>query len=148
MRRRNDGYLSASELARLGYCERQVALDAAFGKASTPAQRDAQRRGRRAHTSFYRESLRIAKASETKGRCFIAGLTLGECDETKALRAFRDLYLRRSAAGRSLIGTYYRAAPSVCRWMTGRPVVLAIARALLRMLAAAAAAAVRKALRS
>ena len=102
-----DEFVSASELARMGYCERQVAFDASHGQRVTVEQERARDRGLKAHAAFYDESRRIAAASSTKGRCFIATLALGECGDTRTLRAFRDLYLRRSACGRWFVGAYY-----------------------------------------
>lgn len=69
------------------------------GARRTSEQVKAQDRGNAAHDQFYRDSVTIARASEKKGRCFVATLALGECAETRALRAFRDLYMRRTAAG-------------------------------------------------
>lgn len=129
-----DDFVSASELARIGYCERQVAFDAAYGRRTTARQRQAADRGRRAHEDFLQESRRIARISERKGRCFIATLTLGECRETTALRQYRDLFLRPSRAGRQFIAVYYRVSPLVCRWMEGRPVLLSLCSAPLRVL--------------
>jgi hypothetical protein len=89
--------VSASELAQLGYCERVAHFDWRYGARRSPEQLVAQDRGNAAHDQFYKDSLAIARASERKGRCFVATLALGECAETRALRAFRDLYLRRTA---------------------------------------------------
>jgi hypothetical protein len=141
---RKDKFVSASDLARLGYCERQVAFDATCGRSSTKARQQARDRGLKAHTAFYEEGRRIAKASTTKGRCFVATLALGECDETRALRAFRDLYLRRSALGRWLVGTYYSLSPALCTWLETKPTLLEMFRPILRALARAAGAAVRR----
>lgn len=140
---RQDKFVSASDLARLGYCERQVAFDAMCGRSSTKAQRQARDRGLKAHAAFYEEGQRIADASVTKGRCFVATLALGECDETRALRAFRDLYLRRSAFGRWLVGAYYSKSPALCTWLETKPTLLEMLRPILRALARAAGAAVR-----
>jgi hypothetical protein len=129
-----DDFVSASELARLGYCERQVAFDAAYGRRTTARQRQAADRGRRAHEDFLRESRRIARVSERKGRCFIATLALGDCRETTALRQYRDLFLRRSWSGRQFIAVYYRVSPLVCRLLEGRPALLLLCRAPLRAL--------------
>ena len=63
MEQMSEEFVSASELARLGYRERQVAFDAACGPRTTPAQRWAQERGLRSHATFYQESQRIATAS-------------------------------------------------------------------------------------
>jgi hypothetical protein len=141
---RHDKFVSASDLARLGYCERQVAFDALCGRSSTRAQRQARDRGLKAHVAFYEEGRRVADASVTKGRCFVATLALGECDETRALRAYRDLYLRRSALGRWLVGAYYSNSPALCIWLETKPTMLEMLRPILRALARAASAAVRR----
>ena len=141
---RSDRFVSASDLARLGYCERLVAFDAAHGRRSTKAQRHAQERGRLAHAAFYRESQRIADASAKKGRCFVATLALGECEETRALRAFRDLYLRRSRIGRWLVGSYYKISPTLCVWLETNPNVLGAVRLLLKAVGRVAIAAVKR----
>ena len=137
-----DELVSASELARMGYCERQVAFDASHGQRVTVEQERARDRGLKAHAAFYDESRRIAAASATKGRCFIATLALGECDDTRVLRAFRDLYLRRSACGRWLVGTYYATSPALCAWLETRPSAIRALRWLLKGLASVAGAAV------
>ena len=144
MTHHNDDFVSASELARMSYCERQVAFDATHGRSATPFQQQARRRGLKAHAAFYDESRRIAEASVTKGRCFVATLTLGECDETRALRAFRDLYLRRWACGRWFVGAYYRFSPRLCTWLKTQPLAIGASRWLLTMLARVASAAVHR----
>ncbi|PZP27163.1 MAG: hypothetical protein DI603_22560 [Roseateles depolymerans] len=144
--KREDDSVSASELAQMAYCERQVAFDAAFGRRTTGEQRAAQGRGLRAHEEFYRESRRIAEGSARKGQCFVATMALGDCEETRELRAFRDLYLRRSAMGRQFIHAYYRLSPVLCRWMQGKPALVRACRAPLRVLAGLATLFVNKAL--
>jgi hypothetical protein len=80
---RNDRELvSASELAQLGYCERVAHFDWRDGARRTSEQVKAQDRGNAAHDQFYRDSVTIARASEKKGRCFVATLALGECRDT------------------------------------------------------------------
>ena len=71
---------------------------------------------------------RLPRASERKGRCFVATLALGECAETSALRAFRDLYLRRTAPGRQFIATYYRLGPAACDLLSRHPRMLSAVR--------------------
>jgi hypothetical protein len=137
---RNDRELvSASELAQLGYCERVAHFDWRDGARRTNEQVNAQDRGNAAHDQFYRDSVAIARASEKKGRCFVATLALGECAETQELRVFRDLYLRKTAAGRWIIGAYYRSGPVVCDWLGGRSRVLQGVRVCVRLVARAAA---------
>jgi hypothetical protein len=134
--------VSASELAQLGYCERVAMFDWRDGPKRTRDQLAAQARGDAAHEQFYRDSQEIARASQVKGKCFVATLALGECAETRALRAFRDLYLRRSAVGRWSIGVYYRRSPALCRALERRPRALDAIRPLLAALGRAAAKAV------
>ena len=143
MTNRNDIFVSASELARMGYCERQVAFDADDGQRVTPEQGRARDRGLKAHAAFYDESCRIAAASATKGRCFIATLVLGDCHDTRALRAFRDLYLRQCACGRWLVGIYYRTSPALCAWFEARPRAIRWVRLPLKALARSAGVAVQ-----
>lgn len=54
--RRRDS-VSASELAEMAVCERRVLLSHLHGERRTKAQRDAMRRGLRAHDRFHREGL-------------------------------------------------------------------------------------------
>ena len=51
-----DEFVSASDLARMGYCERQVAFDASHGQRLTVEQARARDRGLKAHAAFYDES--------------------------------------------------------------------------------------------
>ena len=93
---------------------------------------------------FYKDSLAIARESERKGRCFVATLALGECAETRALRAFRDLYLRRTAQGRWFIGTYYRLGPMVCGLLSRNPRLLSAVRTVVVLAGRLAARAVAR----
>ena len=142
-----DDFIRASDLARMGYCEREVAFDVRFGQKITAARTNARDRGNRAHSRFYRDARRVADASAKKGKCFVATLVLGECEETRTLRAFRDLYLRNHAVGRCLIAGYYAASPRLCGWLDGRPAALEVARKILRAFARAAVIAVERKLR-
>jgi hypothetical protein len=139
-------FVSASELARMGYCERQIALDAKHGRSSTPQQVQARARGLKAHAAYYEESRRIAHASPKKGRCFVATLALGECEETSALRVFRDLYLRRTRPGRWLIGAYYGVSPRLCAWLDTWPTFLGLLRPIVRWMGRLAKMAVARTL--
>ena len=47
-----DEFVSASELARMGYCERQAAFDACHGQRVTAEQEQARDRGLKAHADF------------------------------------------------------------------------------------------------
>lgn len=145
--RHDDDFIRASDLARMGYCEREVVYDARFGQKITAARTNARDRGNRAHGEFYRDARRVADASARKGKCFVATLALGECEETRTLRALRDLYLRDHAIGRCLIAAYYAASPRLCSWLRGRPAALEFTRKILRAFSRAAAIAVERKLR-
>jgi hypothetical protein len=68
MRERQGDFVSASEIARLAYCERQVAFDAMLGRRTTPEQRRARWRGRRAHEEFFCEGQRRALSGGRAGQ--------------------------------------------------------------------------------
>jgi uncharacterized repeat protein (TIGR01451 family) len=67
------------------------------------------------------------------GACFIATAAYGSPAErhVAALRAFRDRFLRRSAAGRAFIDWYYAHSPPLARYIGARPWARAATRALL-----------------
>jgi hypothetical protein len=138
-RSRGYHYVKASELAQLGACERVVRFQVEMGRQETPAQAEAVRRGLAAHETFYAESLAVAARSERKGKCFIATLTLGAGPETAALRAYRDVVLRRAAVGRRFIAVYYRMGPGLCELLRRVPAMQRPVRAALRWLARFAA---------
>ena len=141
---RCDHYVKASELAQLGACERVVRFQMELGRKETAAQAEAVQRGLAAHETFYAESLAVAARSEHKGKCFIATLTLGAGPETAALRAYRDVVLRRSAVGRRFIAVYYRMGPSLCELLRRVPAMQRPVRAALRLLARFAVRAVAR----
>lgn len=137
-------FVRASDLAQLGACERRVRFDSLHGRRSTRAQRLSSARGVAEHQRFCREGEAIVAASATKGRCFIATLSLGSSEETRALRAYRDLVLRRRWWGRRFIGLYYAASPGLVALIRRSPAAVRLAAALLRPLARAARRAVQR----
>jgi hypothetical protein len=139
--------VSASEIARLAYCERQIRFDVLRGRRTSESQRAARLRGEVAHRAFYEESRGLADRSARRGKCFIATLALGETPQTLALRQFRDVFLRRSVWGRAFIAMYYRYSPIACGALAPRPHLLLLIRGPLRVLALAAAIAVHMRLR-
>ncbi len=120
--------VSASTLSQMGVCERLVVFEHFEGKRPTPAQRVALQRGLRAHRLFASEG---ESEAARRGRCFIATHVFGDGPETQVLRLFRDRYLRPTRAGRSLIFTYYRLAPAVCRTMERWPATRSAVRAAI-----------------
>ena len=116
--------VSASELSKMGACERLVLFEARYGKRKSPCQQEAIKRGRAEHDKFFRDAVRSesdVSTSLAKPWCFCASLAWGpEAPETNLLRKFRDRILRKTAFGRWFIRVYYRAAPKVCKHLEGR----------------------------
>jgi hypothetical protein len=125
-KRRRDG-VSASELAQMGVCEQLVQFEHLYGRHRSAGQLADMARGEQEHQRFFREG-----TLERKGRCFIATLVYGEGREVAQLRSFRDRVLRPTALGRRLILAYYQAAPTVCRLLDGRPLLICAVRRVLR----------------
>ena len=122
--------VSASELAQMGVCERLVLFEHRYGQRRSAQQRKDMAQGGQEHWRFFREGRE--QQPVRKGSCFIATLVYGEGYEVSALRAFRDQVLCRSMLGRGVILAYYRAAPVVCRMLTGHPWLIRVVRALFR----------------
>ena len=127
---------SASELSRMGACERLVLFEAKYGKRKSRCQQEAIERGRTEHDKFFKDGVRSrsdVQTSLSKPWCFCASLAWGpEAPETDLLRRFRDRLLRRSAFGRCLVRLYYRAAPVVCKRLEGRTSAIRALRLGLR----------------
>ncbi len=69
---------------------------------------------------------------EPKGPCFVATAVYGEgAPQLARLRSFRDRRLMPHAAGRLAVRVYYRAGPSLARFVAGRPLARAGLRAAL-----------------
>lgn len=130
---RNDGWVSATQLAEMGFCEKKILLARHYGERSTSAQRKARARGLAAHERYLAEG----RAAATDRRCFVATYVFGpDARETQVLRAYRDAVLLRRLWGRALVAAYYRIAPIVCRLMERSPVTV---RGVRRMLCIAVA---------
>ena len=123
--RRRKAVVSASELARMGVCERLILFEAVYGKRTSRSQQEVIERGRAEHSRFFRTGVRSQPETRTslaKPWCFCASLAWGsDAGETVLLRKFRDRLLRRSSAGRWLIALYYRTAPGLCGRLEGHP---------------------------
>lgn len=137
--------VSASELSRMGVCERLVCFEAKYGKRVSRHQKQAINRGKREHEHFFHQAVRTAPSVETsfkKPWCFLATLAWSEsAKETQTLRRFRDEILRMSRTGRWLIKVYYRMSPRICRTIEGKPVLVSLLRHALRPVVWAAEAA-------
>lgn len=132
--------VSASELAQMGMCERQIVFEHRHGKRSSASQHAARQRGLAEHDRFYQE---VVRASEKKGRCYIATLDLGQGPETAALQLLRDRVLRKGALGRWLIGVYDRSAPAICTMLARHAWLQPLVRLGIRTVAWVAGCALR-----
>ena len=135
--------VAASELARLGFCERRIRLQAQYGERVTTHQAAARAAGTVEHGRFLRESLLVESENnrtEAKRWCFVATSVFGEhALETRTLRRFRERVLRKHAAGRWAISVYYRFSPALCAHVSRSSRASALMRWLLRLVAALAA---------
>lgn len=69
-------------------------------------------------------------SATTPSFCFVATACFGNADpRTNALRAWRDVTLKRSSAGRSFVVWYYRNGPTLARVLTCNPVAMKLTRA-------------------
>lgn len=102
---------------------------------TTEAQAAAQDEGNQRHARFHEEGRQLAAAGSGRRWCFVAALVLGECEETRQLRAYRDVVLRRTPFGRALVLAYYRVAPGTCRQLERWPRAILLLRAPLRVAA-------------
>lgn len=110
--------ISATELATLGRCERQLVLNARYGKAASRTTQAARQRGDREHLLHHIEVQRYAKEpmATSDRRCFIATAVYGpDAWQTWALRDWRDRRLLPSPAGQILVRLYYATSPRIAR---------------------------------
>lgn len=122
-------YVSAKDLAEMGFCEKRVLLAQLHGEQTTPSQQEDVRRGLAAHQQYYEQG--VAAVSSDR-RCFIATCVFGEsAPQTQDLRAFRDSVLLPHWWGRLAVGLYYRIAPAACAILRRSPRLLEVTCVLL-----------------
>jgi hypothetical protein len=130
-RKQCERFVSAKDLAEMGFCEKRVLLAHLHGQRLTPEQQRDAERGRRAHERYYREGLVAASAAGDR-RCFVATRVFGDgAWQTFVLRRYRDDVLLRRRLGRWLVASYYHLAPLVCRVLDRLPLLQPTARALV-----------------
>lgn len=116
-------HVSATELAKMGKCEKQVYLDYHVGE-NAALTKEFRERGNAQHEQFHR------RVSGQDKRCFIATAVFGaEAAETCRLREYRDRYLMPYVLGRGLVLLYYRLSPPIARFLETRPWLAAKVRA-------------------
>ena len=107
----NQPYVSATELANLGKCEKQVQLRHTLGERYTESQLHMMREGNAVHERYYKQLSRDR-------RCFIATAMYGQdAWQTCLLRHFRDHYLMPHAVGRFCVKAYYRMSPPLATYL-------------------------------
>jgi hypothetical protein len=130
-RAQREGYVRASDVAKLGYCEAKVFFDARYGEELPPERVERRLGGQSAHEQFHRDG----QVGATPGdrRCFVATMCFGpDAYETDVLRAFRDRVLLVSLSGRAFVRAYYAISPWLCRVMARVPGGTAASRLALR----------------
>jgi len=131
-------FVSATELAELGACERRLILDRRFGKPLSRSARRSAAQGIREHERHHRAVQRFAQTpavpTDRGGdrRCFVASVVYGvDAPQTHCLRSWRDAVLMPSVAGRMLVWCYYRLSPAAVVLLRGSPRLTRAARWLL-----------------
>lgn len=123
------GEVSATDLAKMGYCEKKVLLAFLHGERTTPEQRRSMARGRVAHQQYFEQGVAATKDR----RCFIASSVFGpDAAETQVLRAYRDAVLIPRRWGRWMVAVYYSISPVMCWILERSPALSAGMRGLLR----------------
>lgn len=131
-------FVSASELAEMGYCEKKMLFELCLGRRISPERMQAQAQGTAAHQQFHRDatvSSPYPRLGNVKPWCFIASELFGpKAAETVLLRQFRDMVLRKYSLGRAFVRIYYQHSPTVAGWMHRHRFARAVTRAVLRPL--------------
>lgn len=118
--------ISATDLAKMGKCERLVRLDITNPTEQPAWLREAAERGNQAHARFEKQAL-------ADKRCFVASWAFGmEAPETQALRAFRDKRLLTHQLGVIATRAYYRFSPWLIAALAPIPGARHAARWILR----------------
>lgn len=136
-RKQRERFVSAKDLAEMGFCEKRVLLAHQYGQRMTPEQQRSAARGQRAHQNYYLEGLAAAECGVDR-RCFVATCLFGaDAWQTIVLRRYRDEVLLCSRLGRLLVAAYNAVAPRMCRVFTWLPWMQPSVRTLVGVLASA-----------
>jgi hypothetical protein len=129
------GSISATELAKLGLCEKRLYLDSIYGRGrDTAEQKEAKARGNDVHEASRLAALATPASPRAARdtRCFIASAVYGpHAIKTDQLRAWRDDVLMRSEPGRLFVRVYYAVSPPIARALLRWPAAAGLVRQLL-----------------
>lgn len=117
--------VSATELAKLGKCERQAYFDYHCGEDQSLTA-EYIKRGNTEHKKFNQQ------LSGNDRRCFIATAVFGaDAVETNTLRRIRDERLLPYGAGRIFVAIYYRVSPYMVIFLRRHPMLIGPIRTVL-----------------
>ncbi|AIF51643.1 CFI-box-CTERM domain-containing protein [Pelosinus sp. UFO1] len=118
--------VSATELAKMGKCERQVYLDHHYGE-DTSLTATYIEKGNYEHEKFNRQ------LSGKDKRCFIATAVFGiDAVETNILRQIRDERLIPNKPGKFFTSLYYCISPYIVILIEKYPILMIPIRITLR----------------
>lgn len=138
--------LAATELAKLGKCEKQLLLNNVYPDARQNKDVEEKRlQGIEKHKIFEEENQRIINSQRnvkqydtpTDKRCYIATAVFGvSAPETIKLRQWRDDYLKNYYFGRKFITVYYKISPFLIRKSPHfiKPIVKMVLRGFVKLI--------------
>ena len=111
----NDQFVSASNLAKMGRCEKLMQFERLQGSRTDRRCRRAMEHGRVEHERFHRDGLAAVSAMTFRRKpCLVCNCMPGmPCSQTDALRRFRDEVLQPTWWGRGLVSVYYLLGPCI-----------------------------------
>ena len=117
--------LTATDLSKLGTCEKRMVLDYQYGSGKDSKRvKSRKAEGKDVHNRSLQAAIRHhgehspPTTPATDRRCFIATAVYGnEAWQTEVLRQWRDRKLLRNAAGRVLVRVYYAVSPAIARFL-------------------------------
>lgn len=113
MTRKNDTWITASEVGMASICEQKVYFKS-IGKNQSDANNELMKKGTMMHQKASGEYRSTKK--ESPSSCYIATCVYG-CDHeiTNLLRNYRDTQMVKSIYGRAFIRVYYLVSPCLVR---------------------------------
>lgn len=130
MKKKANGFISATTIAQRSFCEKQLVLDKQYGRNETDIQIQRKERGDEEHLRHHLEAQKYGSLRDA--RCFIATELYGPvAKETDQLRQFRDTHLKKSIWGRVFTQVYYDISPSIVGLMRRFPILKKIIKPII-----------------